>query len=577
MMRKNKIRVAAGRTAAAMLLSLFIAGCQTSGSWKESTRATIGEAFDDAKGTATASGDVPADVSQALLPPLTVALPEGGTAPLEPRFNLTVNDAPARQVFMGLVEGTPYSMVVHPDVDGRITMNIKDVTVMEALDSIRHAYGYDYRRDKQRIYVLGRGMQTRLFPVNYLNFKRSGVSDTRVSSSELARATSSSTSTSSTGGTTSGGTGTGTGSSSSISVETRTEADFWSELSTTVKAMIGDKAGRQVIANPQSSLLVVRAMADELRVVEEFLLATHAIVDRQVVLEAKIIEVQLSNAFQAGVNWAALTAVDGGTVTIGQTGGGSVFGGTGLSEIAGNVGTLDPASPTAISGTDTSAFGGIFTLAAQTGNFGAFVEALKSQGDVQVLSSPRVSTVNNQKAVIKVGGDEFFVTGVSQSVVSTGIGTTSIPQVELTPFFSGIALDVTPQIDEDDNVILHIHPTVSEVLQKNKSFTIGGQAYQLPLASSSVQEADNIVRARSGQVVVLGGLMKEGTTDDNAAIPMLGDIPIAGNLFKQKKVVRIKKELVILLKPTVVKVDQTWNNMVGDYKGKVNGLLDGKR
>jgi len=193
-----------------------------------------------------------------------------------------------------------------------------------------------------------------------------------------------------------------------------------------------------------------------------------------------------------------------------------------------------------------------------------------------VLSSPRVSTINNQKAVIKVGGDEFYVTGVTTTPVIGPSGAIASQQteVQLTPFFSGIALDVTPQIDEGNNIILHIHPSVSDVVQRNKALTINNQQSNLPLAASSIQESDNVVRAASSQVVVIGGLMKEGTTDENASVPFLGDIPIIGNLFKHKRVTRIKNELVILLKPTIVDVTQSsqWNEMTEGARQRMENM-----
>jgi MSHA biogenesis protein MshL len=211
-----------------------------------------------------------------------------------------------------------------------------------------------------------------------------------------------------------------------------------------------------------------------------------------------------------------------------------------------------------VSSGNVSAFGGIFSMAVKAPDFAAFLELLQTQGTVHVLSSPRVSTVNNQKAVIKVGGDEFFVTGITNSSTVIGASTTQAPTVELTPFFSGIALDVTPQIDADTHVTLHIHPTVSDVSQKEKNFVVSGENFSLPLAFSTIQESDNVVRANTGQIIVIGGLMKEASTADSASIPLLGDVPVLGNLFKHQRLTRIKKELVILLKPTVMDDGNSW-------------------
>ncbi len=553
------------RLAQALLIATLIAGCGTPYGWNKSVDRDIDQELTQAKKAGAKGGNVPADVNQALLPPIQITVPEGGTTPLEPHFDLTVNNAPARQVFIGLVEGTPYSMVVHPEVTGTISLNLKNVTLPEAMDTIRKVYGYEYKREGNRFLVLARGMQTRLFPVNYLNMVRKGTSNTRVAANGLNK----------TGATATPGTPAGAAalSSTGIQVESQSQADFWKELEATVKSLVETAPGRKVVINPQAGLLIVRAMPDELRVVEDFLGITQNSLNRQVILEAKILDVTLNDGFQTGINWADLGTARGRSIIASQTGGGTSVN-SGASEIAGNIGNLNPTTGIfrPISGTDSSAFGGVFSLAIQSNNFSAFIELLQTQGKVHVLSSPRVSTVNNQKAIIKVGTDEFFVTNTSTTPSST-IGVPPTVTAELTPFFSGIALDVTPQIDDTGNIVLHVHPSVNDVTAKTINVTVSGVAsLSLPSAVSSIQESDNIVRASSGQIIVIGGLMKEGSTDDNASVPFLGDIPILGNLFKHKKVTRIKKELVILLKPTFVENNQIWNEAAQDSQERISKI-----
>ncbi|MGB1800811.1 MAG: type II secretion system protein GspD [Gammaproteobacteria bacterium] len=242
--------------------------------------------------------------------------------------------------------------------------------------------------------------------------------------------------------------------------------------------------------------------------------------------------------------------------------------------MAGNTGNLDPNSFLAISGAAASAFGGVFSLAVNLGDFNAFIELLKTQGNVQVLSSPRVATMNNQKAVIKVGSDEYFVTDVSSNTTNTTTSTISNPNIELTPFFSGIALDVTPQISQQDDVTLHVHPSISEVVDQQKTVTVGNVTQQLPLALSTVRESDSIVRAKSGQVIVIGGLMQETTNDQDAKTPILGDLPGVGGLFTHKRQRSIKSELVILLKPVVVKSSDEWNDELIKTRSNVKELRE---
>lgn len=562
----------------------LVAGCESNPYvWNDRARESINATLEDAKNESRKkdASTVPNEVGQTLLPPFQVRPPEGKVVPLEPRFDLAVNNAPARQVFMSLVEGTPYSMVVHPDVSGGVSLNLKNVTVAEALKSIRDVYGYEYRREGNRYYILGPGMQTRIIAVNYLNMNRKGISDVRVSTGELTRAVGTGASQ-----TSSGAAGAPNQLQSTalhnIKVETDSATDFWKDLRTTLQTLIGiaetPEGGaatpgaandRRVIVDPQSGYVIVRAMPEELRVVEDYLERTQLAVNRQVVLEAKIVNVTLNDAYQTGVNWAKLQ----GASTFAQTGGGTIFNGDGVSEIVGQTGNLNPATGTNVSNALTSAFGGVFSVATNNKSFASFVELLKTQGDVHVLSSPRVSTINNQKAVIKVGGDEFYVTAVT----STPSGVANIPPtntIELTPFFSGVALDVTPQIDDDNNIVLHIHPAVSEVTQRNQNLLVMGQVNSLPLASSSIQESDNVVRAQSGQIIVIGGLMKEETKDNNAGIPFLSDIPILGNAFKHKQVSRVKNELVIMLKPTIIEANQNrlWADNIEDAQNRIRKL-----
>lgn len=553
----------------AILAALLLGGCASTG-WK----GAVGDHIDQtlAQAHATKAAPVPAAVAQSLIPKIEIPLPKGGTTGIEPRFNLAVKDAPIASVLMGLVQGTAYSVVIPPAVTGRVSLNLSNVTVPEAMRIIRRAYGYEYERQGRQYLMLPPGLETRIYRVNYLDVVRSGVSNTRMESGELTSA----------GTTTAGGAGGARGNYganssryANLRVETKTKSDFWKQLQQTVGAIVGTQGGRLVVANAQSGLLVVRASPRELRMVGNLLHMMQVNVDREVILDAKILEVQLSSGFQSGINWADLAKLNGATITTGQVGGGTLLSGAGTSEIAGNTGNLNPAAYAAINGTAASAFGGIFSLAVQARNFSTFIELLKTQGRVQVLSSPRVATVNNQKAVIKVGGDDFFVTGVTNSINAVGLAAVTTPSVQLTPFFSGIALDVTPEIDDQGNVILAIHPSVSQVVQKTQTFSVYSQTYSLPLASSSIQESDDIVRAHSGQIIVIGGLMKEGTTKENASVPILGDIPILGNLFQHKKITRIKSELVILLKPTVVEGADTWTRAVGDSQRSIGEIRQG--
>lgn len=539
-------------------MTVMLSGCAGSAPKNGTAMEQIHETLQEGIASAEQAGQqTPQSVSDALVPAININVPNE-VAATESRFDIAVKDADSQTFFMSLVDGTGYNMVVHPDVAGQISLTLKDVTIPEVMAILRDVYGYEYRNNGNVYQVLPRRMQSRIFQVNYLNVKRKGKSQTRVSSGQVSQPSAESR-TSGTNGTTST-TSSNNASLSDISgsqVETDSDADFWGELKTSLQIIVGSGGGRSVVINPQSGVVVIRAMPAELRDVAQFLNTTQDVVERQVILEAKIIEVELNDGFRSGINWSALGEPGRNkTILAAQSGGGSIFNGTGVTGNAGSNVTLQP-GVAPFTGIVDTALGGVFSLALNLNDFTGFIELLETQGNVQVLSSPRVSTVNNQKAVIKVGTDEFFVTEISSTTV-TGTTTTSTPSVTLTPFFSGIALDVIPQIDEDNNVILHIHPTVSEVAQQTKVITVAGQQQSLPLAQSSVRESDSIVRARSNQIVVIGGLMQNATSEDLGSTPLLGDLPVIGSLFHHTQQSSRKSELVILLRPIVVDSDAVW-------------------
>ena len=503
-------------------------------------------------------------VNDALLPPLDITMPVVDSKPFETKFDLSVNNTPANQVFAAIVSGTRYSIVVPADVSGYITLHLKDVTVFEALEAIREVYGYEYKVDGSRIYMQGITMQTRIFQVNYLTGLRSGTSSLRVASSSIAD---------SSGSATTPGTAPTTGSSRTLDssrVSMTSSADFWDELSKSLIAIVGNEKGRSVVISPMSGVIVVRAIPDELRNVAAYLKASQISIERQVILEAKIIEVTLSDALQTGVNWASFTNGGGNFNSVGQVGAGSTL----VPTTAG--GAASALTGTAISGTPGASLigaagnpGSMFGLAFQSANFGALLNFLESQGSVHVLSSPRIATLNNQKAVLKVGTDEFFVTGITTTTTAVGTTATTTPTVTLQPFFSGISLDVTPRIDENNDIILHVHPSVGQVTTVNKVLNLGssGGTLTLPLASSSVSETDSIVRARDGQIVAIGGLMRQATVETESGLPGL-----AKSIFGQTSKITEKRELVILIKPTVVNSDKDWSNDILQSRDRISGM-----
>jgi MSHA biogenesis protein MshL len=553
------------------------------------------------KAAKQAGANQPQAVREALLPPLRAEIPKVSGAPVEPRFDLVVNAAPAQQVFMSIVSGTRYSMVVNPAVSGAVSVNLKDVTVREALEAIREAYGYEFRVDGTRIYIEPSGLQTRVFSVNYLMGLRSGRSDVRVSSGAVS-STLQPTGTTGTPGvaapTVAGGLPTSgvlgafglsaiaTTSLDASRVSTVSQNDFWSEVTIALRTLIAPGEGKTISVSPGSGVIVVRALPSELRTVEQYLKAIRMSVERQVMIEAKVVEVTLSQDYQTGINWAAFptSGISAGQVSQGTVlqrtppGGGSSVQVTGATSVNAGNQTFTGGTVAGFPGNNlvnlTNPAQSLFGLAFQTRNFAALITFLETQGAVQVLSSPRVAALNNQKAVLKVGTDQFFVTNITGTPLTAPNGAVTAVQITPTfnPFFSGVSLDITPQIDEEGNILLHIHPLVSDVQTNTIQFDFGvGGAQDIPLAKSAVNETDTMVRAQDGNIVALGGLMQVSITTNKSGIPGLQDIPGIGAAFRSTQRTTVKKELVILLKPTVIKGDREWEQDLQQARDRLQG------
>ncbi|PJC85566.1 pilus (MSHA type) biogenesis protein MshL [Vibrio sp. HA2012] len=480
---------------------------------------------------------LPESVQADLMPELD-SRPEQAT-PLLKRFQVQAKDVEASTFFTGLVKNTEFSVAIHPSVSGTLTINLADVTLDEVLDVVRDMYGYDIVKNGRIIQIYPAGMRTETIPVDYLSMQRSGRSLTSITTSTISTEDNSSDDSSSSDSSSDDSSSSSSDSSTTTAgtqINTSSSSDFWTDLQTAVGTLIGTEGGRSVVTSPQAGVLTIRAYPDEIREVKAFLNASQQRLQRQVILEAKILEVTLNDSYQQGINWSNLTAA---------------IGGTGIS-------VSQAAASSTLPGMDTigELLGGSTSITISDGNFSSVLDFMSTQGDLNVLSSPRVTAANNQKAVIKVGTDEYFVTDMDSETTTNSSSDVTTTSYELTPFFSGISLDVTPQIDDEGNVLLHVHPAVIEVEEQTYSFLDDA-----PMAKSSIRETDSIIRARDGDVVVLGGLMKSNTTEQTSKVPLLGDIPGLGYLFRNVSNVTEKTELVILLKPTVVGV-HTWQQEI---------------
>ena len=455
------------------------------------------------------------------------------------RFDISARDVDAAVFFASLINDSSYSVAIHPDVQGNISLSLKQVTLAEALRVIEDMFGYEVKLEGNVYHIYPSGLRVASFTLDYLFINRMSGSKTSVLSTNL----SSEDIDSSSSGSSSSAHSELSGEFSSNSLEDGTEivtvtsSNYWAYLETKIKTLLQNKAGQDVIISPMSGVVTVRAYPNYIREIREFLEKETESLNRQVILEMQLIEVKLTDEYQQGISWSDA--------------GGSIGGTTGL---------FDSVHQFADNVIETT-IGGGGALSISDGSFSSVISLLETQGDVNVLSKPRVTAMNNQKAVIKVGGDEYFVTDFSVTTETNDGVTTTTPDIELTSFFSGISVDVTPKINADGTVLLHIHPVIIDVEEESKTISYGTDsdlsALSLPLAKSDVRESDTIVKAQSEDVIIIGGLMKTVEEDIVSKTPLLADIPWIGELFTNRQKINNKSELVILVKPQVIK-QNTW-------------------
>ncbi|MGZ4992034.1 MAG: secretin N-terminal domain-containing protein [Methylobacter sp.] len=547
--------------AIAVVLTLLLVSCTSLQSTKSSN---VSNTFSDSKLKARSNAQAPSAITDALIPDFNQTLATSQATAQQTRLNISVNEVNAREFFMGLVVDTDENMLVHPEVTGTISLELKNVTIPQVLDAVQKVYGYDYKKNDMGYIIYPATLQTKTFKIDRLDLLRIGNSNTTVSSGKQSGQNNSQGynnqfgSYNQQGNTNQGGnpmgispqgnSNTQNSNSSSSSVRTVTNTDFWREMKDSLTHIIAVDPQATVDINQQSGIVIVRAKPMQLREIENFLSATQTQISRQVTLEAKILEVTLDDNHQDGVNWESIV----------------------------REGVNKAKLLTAVGGVmDPTTFASIFTLGGNAGDFRAFVELMGTQGKTNILSSPRISTLNNQTAIIKVGQDEYFAYDI-QTGNTTGqigaIGSTVVttPYPKLDVFFSGIALDVTPQIDDDENITLHIHPSITQVTEVTKTF--GNNIGPLPMALTTVRESDSIVKAKNGQIIVLGGLMQENDNEKKQGITGFEAIPYIGNLFRVNTGKTQKSELIILLKASFVGNDADWQNDINFSKQRFEKL-----
>ncbi|MDG1112646.1 MAG: secretin N-terminal domain-containing protein [Pseudomonadales bacterium] len=573
MLLDQLVRVRQWPAIAVLAAMAALAGCESAGPYVAYDTKVLDEVQEELLKSRDAAGksnriEPPAAVLEALLPPITLLTEEASA--LEARFDFTVKEAlPIREFVNLLTVGTDLSMVVHPDTTGTISaLDLKNVTVTDVLDQVSDLYGYSIVIENDVYQIRPGGLQTRIFRLNYLNVSRSGNSSMQVTASGISEGgnqngnnqNQNQNQNNQGGNNNNGGQGNNYGNNQNnqnagrASISTETSTDYWTGLEAVIRSIINapaQRAGqavgnesRSVIVSPQTGMILVRAFPSELAQVEAFIEASQEALQRQVILEAKILEVELKEGFQSGINLSALYQ-------------------SGNREVSTSFGQL---------GSQIDGIGEPLSVDMQFSDFSGVINLLETQGNVQVVSSPRIVTLNNQKAIFKVGQEAYFLTNASTTSFGAGIEQTTSQNSSLEPFFSGIALDVTPQISEVGDIILHIHPILSEVKEDLK--IINGQEF--PLANSATRESDTIARVRNGEVIVISGLMQTRATGDKAGAPGLSEVPLLGSALEQKQRETVKTELVILLRALVDEGNamEAFLDESADRVGKIRRSID---
>jgi MSHA type pilus biogenesis protein MshL len=521
-----------------------------------------------------AEGPKPQPAPEEKLKELVIPQMEEAKKVPEKLFSIYARDSSIQDVLLAFSKESDLNIVIDPELNGKVTVDLKRVTLKEALDTLLSPLGWTYRTEGKFIKVSRPHVEARFFTLNYIATKRSGKREVYATTSTTqGQQTSTSTTISGISGisgipdqqtTYNPVAGARTGYTGLVSVD---DVDLWREIQKGLEALIfgsveketaaerdkmtwtrADEKGRKLAINRSTGIIMVADYPLNLNKVASYLEAVEGSAQRQVSIQAKIMEVVLSDSHQEGINWQVIQGLPNSTnlawgltdktktqgfpgSTTGYASGTNTSGGTSASSIS---------IPGALK---IAPYGGVFALGAAGSQVALsdIMQAIAQQGDVKVLSSPTISTLNNQKAVIRVGNQSvFFITGAvaTQTTVTQFIQPMTID--------IGIILDVTPQIAEDGTIIMNIHPSVTN---QTGSATAPDGKSTFPLIS--VREADTTVKVRDGQTIIIAGLMQETTQENYTGFAGLQSIPLLGGLFRYKTGTKTKSELVIMITPTL--------------------------
>ncbi|WP_229262771.1 pilus (MSHA type) biogenesis protein MshL [Duganella radicis] len=564
-----------------------------------------------------AAGAIPEPVQQ------SIALPPPKPAAKVATYSVTVHKVPVQSLLFALARDAGLNVDIHPGIDGLVTLNALDQSLPQLLNRIQRQVDMRYEINGETLTVLPDTPEWRNYKVDYVNIARSTASSVNIAtqisttggggdsssnpvqaSQQQLQSTSNNVNVNVTGGANSqnqqgqsgnnGPAANGTNNSTTV-VNNRSDNNFWFNLEKNIRDMLratnisdnpidplgGQQAAQpgglpanglgqpaapapalnlgglqqasnanrtnSVIVNPEGGLIAVRATSRQHEKIQQFLDLVLGAAKRQVLIEATIIEVKLSDSYQQGINWSSLTSNSNLKLTQGQVG----------------------ALP---SGVTVGSTPGIFLLnytnpTSRLGSVAATIQLLESFGKVKVLSSPKISVLNNQTALLKVvDNNVFFSIKVTPAILNPngGVTTPATYESHLETVPVGFVMSVTPQISDNDEVTLNVRPTITRVVGKvrdpNPALATANVTSEVPVIQA--RELESIMKVNSGQIAVMGGLMQDSIDNARDSVPVLGRIPLLGDLFSYRNENTTKTELVIFMRPVVVK-DASIN---GDYK-----------
>lgn len=439
-------------------------------------------------------------------------------------FSFRAENVPVKQALAMFAHANGLNIVPDLDVEGEVTVDFVDLPLDLAMSALLEANGYYFTQEGRLIRV--RNRETRLFHIDYIHVTRAGQGSNAVQISSGGASSSGGSGSSGSSGSGSGGSSGSEG--STMTVTNTSTINFWGDLGDQLKSLVSEKGSFTI--NSLAGTVLVRDSHRNIETVAKFIESVTASVVRQIDLEVEIYEVALTDSTQLGINWQR---VEDSLSTTFST----IPGQLGLSSTAGLI-VQNP-----VYGAEPPAPG--IRIAHSRGNTSVVVDALRQQGNLKVVSKPRLRTLNNQPAVVRVGQDvPVFIRQVTQSPGTPPVITTNETIQTITV---GTVLSITPQVSGDGLITLDVTPAVSRLVRTETSAT--GQT-NAPVID--IRQASSIVRLRDGDTVIMGGLVQDSTSTTRRKVPVLGDIPLLGKAFTGKYDNSERTELIFFLTPRII-------------------------